>query len=268
MKGRLLLDRGCRGAENMARDEALLAVREPAWDLTLRLYDWVPPAVSLGYFQTPSEVLDEAELKAEGFHWVRRETGGGAIFHNDEVTFSLSCAEEPEILPFNRARSYEAVNDALKRALLLSGLQASKFSEGRRGPDDRNNLCFLTSTAYDVLYEGRKIAGSAQRRKNGRVLHHGSLFLSRDAALYAKIFKWSGAGGIGDAVRSKTITAAEALGAGLSFNRAAAFIVGGFEEVFGTRFEKSSFSPSEEEAALTCLGKYDSLCWNAERRVI
>jgi len=268
MRCRLIRDRGYSGAENMARDEALLAAADPAWDLTLRLYDWSPPAVSLGYFQDPLEVLDTGALKEEGFHWVRRETGGGAIFHHDEVTFSLSCPESPEILSYNREKSYGTVNAALTGALLQAGLTPALFAGERQKEKNRNNLCFLTSTAYDVLYDGRKIAGSAQRRKNGRVLHHGSLFLSRDATLYSKIFKWQGTDSLQNAVLSKTVTASEALGRSISFEQMSEHIIRGFEAVFAAGFVRGGFSGPEEEEASRSLEKYESAGWNAERRAI
>ena len=158
---------------NMAVDEALLAC---ATVPTLRLYGWRPPAISLGRFQGRRE--DIAPLLAAGLPVVRRITGGGAIVHWHEVTYSLVLPEDhPLIAGRQITESYAAIHAPVQVALLSLGVAASArpvMPQG--GPDPL--LCFERTTALDLVAAGAKLVGSAQRRTRGRVLQHGSLILA------------------------------------------------------------------------------------------
>jgi lipoate-protein ligase A len=160
---------------NMAADEALLC---SDCGPTLRLYRWHPPALSLGYFQPA------ALAPADAHPVVRRLTGGGAIFHDDEITFALALPApyaEAEL-----AASYRAVHEAAARALRAVGVPAEPAPAGPAKPRGGEGWCFASPAAPDLVVTGtgRKILGSAQRRvrrPRPRVLHHGSLVLSPPA---------------------------------------------------------------------------------------
>lgn len=159
----------------MALDESLLLSEgSPA---TLRTYRWFPAGLSLGYFQDSGPFRD-----IQGDHvLVRRITGGGAILHQDEITFSLSA--NAELLPSPVGKSYELIHDAIRAALQDVGVETRRphdaESVGRPRPD--NPWCFADPLDIDLVTPvGRKILGSAQRRLNrprSRVLHQGSLVL-------------------------------------------------------------------------------------------
>ena len=156
----------------MALDEALLLSRtsEPA----LRFYTWKPSALSLGYFQRFADV-HEVERSAR---IVRRLTGGGAIHHEDELTFAIAAPLGDPLYRGPVSESYARVHGALAAALLPLGVHAS-LREEERARSDRpaSGMCFHRSTSIDLVWDGRKGVGSAQRRTRGRVLHHGSIKL-------------------------------------------------------------------------------------------
>ncbi len=160
----------------MGLDEALLRTSDPR--PCLRLYTWSPATLSLGYFQRYAEVPAARTAPAA----VRRLTGGGAILHAQELTFSITAAQEHPLYAGPVADSYERVHGLLARALerfevapSLRGAQA--LSSEREG----TGMCFHHSTALDLVWDGRKGVGSAQRRRDGRVLHHGSIKLAAPA---------------------------------------------------------------------------------------
>lgn len=160
---------------NMAVDETLLAgVIAGRTGPTLRLYSWRPPGITLGYFQ-PLAMADLGACTRRGVDVVRRVTGGGAVFHFGDVTGCLICPGG--MLPGNVRESYRRLSEAHAAALRSLGLEASVGSEApplprglRPGYD-----CFARLTECDVAVNGVKVAGSAQRRKDGAVLHHTSV---------------------------------------------------------------------------------------------
>lgn len=157
---------------NMGLDEALLTERDSR--PTLRLYSWSPMALSLGYFQKFAEVPAATEHPVV----VRRITGGGAIHHDREVTFSIAAPASHPIYRGPIAGSYERVHAVIQEALRQFGVDASLRQDSAVESDrESTGMCFHASTSMDLVWNGRKGVGSAQRRKNGHVLHHGSVKL-------------------------------------------------------------------------------------------
>lgn len=160
----------------MAVDEALLLHASAP---VLRTYQWQPHAVSLGYFQHLAEFAD---LPA-GTTIVRRLTGGGAIHHGEELTFSLAL--DAELLPRDILGSYDLLHDAVLGALPQTGPRIWRLQEGHgqsARPSER--WCFATPGRGDLVTAKGKLLGSAQRRiqqPQPRVLHHGSLVLQAPA---------------------------------------------------------------------------------------
>ena len=156
----------------MAVDGALLTLAEAP---TLRLYGWRPHAVSLGYFQS----LADFEQLPSDTPIVRRSTGGGAIHHGDELTYSL--AVDAALLPKDLAAGYALLHDAVARALLDVGVCCERATDGRMSARPQDRWCFAHPVQGDLVTARGKLCGSAQRRERGRVLHHGSLVLRRPA---------------------------------------------------------------------------------------
>ena len=157
---------------NMGLDEALLASADPR--PTLRFYTWRPHALSLGYFQSWAELASVAGDTV----LVRRFSGGGAIHHADELTFSLAAPQEHELFRGEVRRSYERIHAILAGTFAQLGVAARlRGAEALRSDRAASGMCFHRSTPLDLAWDGRKGVGSAQRRSAGRVLHHGSIKL-------------------------------------------------------------------------------------------
>lgn len=159
----------------MALDAALL--ESASAPPTLRLYGWQPHAVSLGWFQRAADFAD----LPDGTPVVRRQTGGGAIHHGDELTFSLAL--DASALPGDVAASYRLLHDAIVDCLRELGVPCQRLATGAGcGARPRVRWCFAEPGRDDIVTARGKLLGSAQRRihaSRARVLHHGSLVLER-----------------------------------------------------------------------------------------
>lgn len=174
---RLLLSGDVAPAEAMAVDEAILLSSAAP---TLRIYRWRPHGVSLGYFQRAAD-FDFNKFNSEGVPVVRRLTGGGAIFHGDEVTFSIITDIKHSLFAGPIPESYDRVHAMLARAIeavCVPGVRvAPRGSLNLQSDLQHSPWCFHESTGFDLAAAARKLVGSAQRRTGGRVLHHGSIVL-------------------------------------------------------------------------------------------
>lgn len=181
MRCRLLPHRADDGPVNMATDEWMLesVVADPS-AAALRTYGWSVPTLSLGYFQRLAEV--ESDPRWRGRPLVRRATGGGAIWHDRELTIAVAV---PAGHPLARRSKdlYRAVHEAILRVIAERGLVARRRGEAEaRTTPDRPLLCFRDRDAEDLVVAGSKILGSAQRRRAGGLLQHASLLLAASAA--------------------------------------------------------------------------------------
>ena len=161
------------GRWNMAVDEALLGSALSRDVCTLRFYGWSEPTVSCGYFQKPADALAGSEFEA--LPVVRRLSGGGAILHHHELTYSVAVPKSHDLArqPY---QLYGEVHRAMIDVLAKRGVDASLRGD-TPGETADHFLCFARSDPNDVLLGGHKILGSAQRRRRGAILQHGSLVL-------------------------------------------------------------------------------------------
>jgi lipoate-protein ligase A len=170
-----------RGKWNMAVDEVLLESTSGGETLpTLRLYAWNPPCLSLGYAQPLTDV-DLPRLHSRGWDLVRRPTGGRAVLHTDELTYSVIGPLEEPRLAGGVLDSYRRLAQALVAALQTLGLPADIEGESRTGAGrNANPVCFEVPSTYEITVSGKKLLGSAQARRKDGVLQHGSLPLTGD----------------------------------------------------------------------------------------
>jgi lipoate-protein ligase A len=177
---RLLRHSAATGAENMAVDEAITqAIAAGLVPPTLRFYAWEPPCVSLGRNQAARGV-DLTRCAHHGYEVVRRPTGGRAILHTDEMTYSIVASPEHRLMQGYVLDSYLRISHGLVAGLRRLGIDAEEAPGTNRAGPDVSAACFEVPSAYEIVAGGRKILGSAQARRSTSVLQHGSLPLVGD----------------------------------------------------------------------------------------
>lgn len=270
---RLLITPAARGAWNMAVDQALLeAAGRGESPPTLRLYAWAPACLSLGYAQSFKDV-DVDGLRANGWDVVRRATGGRAILHTDELTYSVTAAPDEPHLQGSILESYHQLAQALVAAVLLLGI-AVEMEEGvppgaagslNRGSAEKGPVCFEVPSAYEIVVAGKKLIGSAQARKKDGVLQHGTLPLYGDLARITQALVFPD-----QAARQKSAqqllahatTVESASGQVIAWETAARAFVSGFESRLGLKFERGELSAAEKTRAEELVEKkYDHSDW-------
>ena len=244
----------------MSVDEAILeAVQNGKSPPTLRLYDWDPACLSLGYAQSIEDV-DEASLAEHGWEVVRRPTGGRAILHIDELTYSVIGSDEEPRLAGGVKESYLRLSSALLKS--LDQLSVPAIREGKKDkatrPQDENPVCFEAPSDYEITIEGKKLVGSAQARRKNGVLQHGSLPLSGDIARITQALNYKTEKmreRVAESVRSKATTVESSLARVVSWDEAAAAFAKGFAEALNIHFVDGELSAEEVAGSESWLAK-------------
>ena len=176
------------GSENMRIDEEILnnAINTQEKDAIFRLYAWKPACISLGRNQN-DKFVDSDFLKSNNIDIVRRLTGGRALLHDKEITYSFVCPESYLQNGYNVIESYKEISQILINTFKTLGI--SLTLGGDKGIHTKFDYCMLISTGADLCYNGKKFIGSAQCRKQGYILQHGSILLDYDKELLEKLFK-------------------------------------------------------------------------------
>jgi lipoate-protein ligase A len=262
---RLLITPPARGAWNMALDESILEHIGRGESIpTLRLYAWTPACLSLGHAQ-PFADVDMTRLKQHGWEVVRRATGGRAILHTDELTYSvITPADEPHV----EGSVLESYN-RLAQALLFAVKSLEIPVEMKEGKADNggtpNPVCFEVPSTYEITVNGKKLIGSAQARKKEGVLQHGSLPLTGDLTRICQALVFENEPAREDAAKrllERATTVESALGREVSWEIAAQAFVGAFEAQLGLSFEKGELSESESRRTDELVReKYDHPSW-------
>lgn len=171
---------------NMAMDEVLLNfVSRGEIDPVVRFYTWKPATLSVGYFQRLKKEIDIDKVKEKGFGLVRRQTGGRGVLHDKELTYSVIVPESHPNMPSTITEAYRVISEGLLEGFKLLGFDAyfaipRSKEEREKLKQPRSAVCFDAPSWYELVVEGRKIAGSAQTRQKGVILQHGSLLQDVD----------------------------------------------------------------------------------------
>lgn len=250
---RLVTSPTASGAANMALDEALLeGVTEGSTPPTLRLYAWEPPCLSLGHAQS-LEVVDLAALEVEGWDLVRRPTGGRALLHADELTYAVVAPADHPILSGGVLEGYRTLSRGLLAMLESLGLAPDPpAAVGQSAEDRANPVCFEVASAYELTVGGRKLIGSAQFRRRGAVLQHGSLPLGGDITRVVRALHFAGAGERSQAaerLRRHATTLEAEVGRRVSWEEAAEAMTQGFAQGLGLRFSTGELAAGEIKRA-------------------
>ncbi len=265
---RLIYDPPALGACNMAVDEAILSAVGAGESVpTLRFYGWSPPCLSLGYGQHAHDA-DLARLAARGWSIVRRPTGGRAILHTDELTYSLALPISHPLAQGGVVESYRKISEAL--LLALGTLGASVQAERADATDVLSSpVCFDTPSHYEIAVEGRKLVGSAQVRRREGILQHGTLPLCGDIARICDVLVYADDEARAAAkaeVRSRATTLEQALGKSVNWQTAAEAVAQGFAQTFGIDLALGALSENEREtAARLARDVYGSEAWTLRR---
>ena len=236
------------GAFNMQFDESLVKnLANGGGTSTVRVYGWRPAAISLGWNQR----MDEIDLNFAGqdsLDVVRRPTGGRAILHSDELTYSVTMISQSR----NILAVYNEISQALVLGLKRLGADVSLEKAQPHFPTlYQSNLsvaCFSSSARYEIQIEGRKLVGSAQRRYVGSdgkefVLQHGSILLGPDhkrLVKYLNVANEEDRKRLGNEIEAKTIDLSQALGRPVSFDECVEAVRHGFEDAWGIEFDSTN----------------------------
>ena len=262
---RLLLTPPARGAWNMAVDESILEHIGDGESLpTLRLYAWEPACLSLGHAQPVSDV-DGDRLKARGWEVVRRPTGGRAILHTDELTYSVIAPSDEPTVSGTVLESYNRLAQALLLAVKHMDLSV-EMKEGKAdGNSTPNPICFEVPSTYEITVDGKKLIGSAQARKKEGVLQHGSLPLTGDLTRICQVLVFQDEAARQDASKrllTRAVTVESALGRVVNWEIAAQSFIRAFQEQLGLNLERGELSESESKRADELVKeKYDHPSW-------
>jgi lipoate-protein ligase A len=250
----------------MAADEAILEhTRRGASAPTLRLYAWAPACLSLGHAQSFADV-DTARLKSHGWEVVRRLTGGRAILHTDELTYSVIAPPDEPRVAGSILESYNRLAGALMRAVHDLGLPV-EMKEGKADSSGTDNpVCFEVPSTYEITVHGKKLIGSAQARRKEVVLQHGSLPLTGDLTriVQALVFADESARDkAGQRLLERATTVASVLGREVDWGTAAQAFVRAFEAELGIKLEAGEMSVTEISRTDELVReKYDHPDWN------
>jgi lipoate-protein ligase A len=230
---------------NMAIDRAILVANsEHAVSPTVRFYGWSPPAISLGYFQSVTEEIDIHMCKRLGVDYVRRITGGGAVFHEKELTYSIVIPESHPEIPKNIMKSYGRICGAVMKGLRQLGIDSEYVP------------------INDIVTGGRKISGNAQTRKLQTVLQHGTVLMDVDVDKMFSLLKVPNEK-IKDKliadVKQRVTSIKHLLGNEVRFEEVARAMKIGFEEEFHVELIEGDLNKEEQALAK----KFEKECFSA-----
>ncbi len=233
----LIDDKAFSGAVNMAFDEYLLDKAENGHlPPVLRLYSFSPPAVTIGFHQDPGRVVDMGSLASDGIDLVRRITGGRALLHAGELTYSVVAPLGPPFFSGGLQKTFLDISKAIVDALNSVGVDAA-ISDGRsftRG-ESQGSPCLVSTSRHEVSVKGRKIVGSAQRRTASAFLQHGSILLCPASAGIVKYIK-----GDWKDISSMVTSVEEETGSADMDVIVRKGLIDSFAEVFGVGFDEMS----------------------------
>jgi lipoate-protein ligase A len=246
---RLLLTPPAKGAWNMAVDEAILeAAGRGESRPTLRLYSWNPPCLSLGHAQPVSDI-DQERLRANSWESVRRITGGRAILHTDEVTYSVTGPVDEPRLMGSVLESYNRLAKALLSVVMALGVPVEVQTGTVKANGDPNPVCFEVPSTYEITVRGKKLIGSAQARRKDGVLQHGSLPLSGDLTRICEVLHYQGElerEAARQRLLARATTVESVLGRPISWERAAQVFAQKFETRLGIMLKQEDLTNTEK----------------------
>lgn len=252
----LLLSPPRDGVENMALDEALMARARSTGNGVVRVYSWASPTLSLGRNQRAVGAYPAERASARGIAVVRRATGGRALLHHREITYSVTA---PAPAHDSLARSYRAINAVLLEALRTLGVQAQVASGTTRLPPPGSAPCFEMPAPGELTVGGRKLVGSAQYREHGAMLQHGSILVDDDQPLVAELAAVS----VPATIPAATLR--EALGRAPTPEEFADALFAAVRGAWAPEATRTDVAPVDASALAAARARYGSDAWTWRR---
>jgi lipoate-protein ligase A len=251
----------------MAIDEAItMAIADGLVPPTLRFYAWAPPCVSTGRNQKFAEV-DAARCAARGYDIVRRPTGGRAILHTDELTYSVIASPEHPLMAGLVLDSYLRLSAGLVAGLVRLGIAAEPAPGTNRAGPDVSAACFEVPSAYEIVAGTRKVLGSAQARRARSVLQHGSLPLAGDLTRVVECLAFEDEAdreALRRSLQGHAATAEELAGRPIGYDEAEAAMITGFGEALGIELVDGELTGAERAwAAELVRDRYGNAAWTS-----
>lgn len=262
---RLLLDGEQDGATNMAVDEAILeAVVGGDSRPTLRFYGWSPPCLSLGRNQPLAEA-NRAACRAAGIDLVRRPSGGQAVLHAGELTYAVALLESDPRSEGGVLGGYRRLSQGLLAGLRKLGIDAVQAVDARKPDGPPSPICFDRPSEYEITFRGRKLIGSAQWRRRGGVLQHGSLPLAGDLTRIVDLVVLGGRDSERERQRlaARVVSLREARGRAVSFEEAARALARGLADTLNLDLVPGQLGDEERAAAARLRARYAGDEWKA-----
>ncbi len=233
---------------NMAIDEALIEIYASQRRPVFRIYGWQPPGFSIGCSQNAEAVLDLPACRRDGIPVVKRVTGGGIIFHCREVTYSVVCSEVDIGSPITVKHGYRTICSFLLESYRHYGLNPCFSVDCRAGNKIRSTFCFSSFEDYDILIDGRKIGGNAQKWRRRIILQHGSIPLDMDFPSVQEYIREPVSSAVG-----KTTSLKQSVGREVTFDEFAGVMRESFCTAFDARLEKKDLTAAEKQV----VSKYE-----------
>jgi len=252
------------GSWNLALDEAIFrSVSAGASPPTLRLYRWSEPTLSIGYAQDRERDVDTEACRARGIAVIRRVTGGRAVLHDAELTYSVAAPAGQPGFGSGLDEAYRHIAAGLVAGLRLLGVRAAVSAAGAREPGaHRQAGCFAVASRHEITVAGRKLVGSAQRRQEGAFLQHGSILLRSHGELAGQLLRRLPGAGAEPGMAGLE----ELLPGRPSPGEVAAAVVAGCSAAWCVAFAPGEVSAEEGRAAGALeQGRYGAEGWNAGR---
>jgi lipoyl(octanoyl) transferase len=252
----------------MAIDEAIfretIKNKKPP---TIRFYGWQPAAVSIGYFQDIQKEVNIEKCHTAGVDIVRRLSGGKAVFHCSEVTYSVIACNEEQSFPPDILGTYKIISRCIARGLMCLGIEAVMAENGRILPDtDFKSCCFSTPSQNELLVAERKICGSAQMRGNRGFLQHGSLLMDIDPVKMASFLLPVHTTAQSQKLKDSVTAINEEIVNPVNEEEICEILKRGFTEVLGKRIEENILTLAEENLVSNLMQKYTDSSWTIEGR--
>lgn len=257
-------------AENMAIDQAIMdLMSKKKVPPTLRFYGWQVPTLSIGYFQKAKKEVNLPYINEKGLGFVRRMTGGRAVLHDKELTYSVIVPEDDPIMPKTVSESYRVISKGLLEGFKALGLDACLSKPLETRTENLSAACFDSPSDYELVVDGKKVAGSAQTRQRGVVLQHGSILMDLDENMLFSLLQFPSER-VRDRLKrhfsQKAVAINRILPNPVTLDEVITAFHEGFQKGMGITLEPGSLTSEEKARIQECLKeRYETDEWNLRR---